>query len=282
MAPQISMLEVPGARLHHETRGAGPALLMIPGGGGDAGPFERVADELAGRYTILTYDRRGFSRSPMEGPTERSKVTSDGDDAHQLIERVAGAPAYVFGSSSGAIVALDLMARYPQSVRLLVAHEPPLMTLLPETARFLDFADEVYEIYRRSGSDLAMQTFAAKVGLSGLDRAQAEKLPPHMMEIFTRIRGNDQFFLEHELRQYVRVVPDFAALKPVANRIVLAGGAESRSLPPYLPNTGLAERLGRDIVHFPGGHVGYITHAPQFAAQLATVLAAPGQSERAV
>jgi len=246
---------------------------MIAGGGGDAGPFESVANALADRYKVVTYDRRGFSRSPMDGPPKATRLIVDGDDAHQLIERVAGAPAHVFGSSSGAIVALDLMARYPQSVRRVVAHEPPLMTLLPETAEFLAFADETYETYRKSGSDLAMQQFAAKAGVGGLDRAELENLPPHIAQMFLRIRANDRFFLEHELRQYIRVVPDFAALQTVADRIVLAGGADSRAYAPYLPNTALARTLGREIVHFPGGHVGYVTHPAPFAAQLAAVLA---------
>jgi pimeloyl-ACP methyl ester carboxylesterase len=246
---------------------------MIAGGNGDAGPYERLADELASRYKVITYDRRGFSRSAMVGPPgDESRLTLDGDDAHELLEQVAGEPAYVFGSSSGAIVGLDLLARYPQSVRRLVVHEPPLMTLLPETAPFVEFADEVYETYRRSGTALAMQKFAAKVGLAALDPEKLGDLPPHLMQMLSRIRGNDEFFLEHELRQYIRVVPNFEALQKVANRIVLAGGADARTFVPYLPNTALARTLDRPIVDFPGGHVGYTTHPAPFAAQLAAVL----------
>jgi pimeloyl-ACP methyl ester carboxylesterase len=232
-----------------------------------------VAGELTDRYTVITYDRRGFSRSPTEQPPDdRTRLAIDGDDARALIERLSGAPAYVFGSSSGAIVGLELIVRYPDAVKRLVAHEPPLMTLLPETAAFLPFTDEVYDTYRSQGAGPAMQKFAAKIGLSNLDPAKPANLPPPVLQMLQRIRGNDSFFLEHELRQYPRAVPDLGALQKLADRIVLAGGVDSRTFVPYLPNTALARSLGRSIVDFPGGHVGYTTHPAPFAAQLAAVL----------
>jgi len=71
----VRFLDVPGARLFYETRGSGPLLLMIPGATGTAGSFTLVTDSLAAYYTVLTYDRRGFSRSHLDGPQ---------DDEHRL------------------------------------------------------------------------------------------------------------------------------------------------------------------------------------------------------
>ena len=59
----MSTFDVPGAQLYYETRGSGPLMLMIPGANGDADAFGMVADRLAARHTVVTYDRRGFSRS---------------------------------------------------------------------------------------------------------------------------------------------------------------------------------------------------------------------------
>src|SRR5262245_53822427 len=67
---RVSVLQVPGARLHYETRGSGPLMVMVPGANGEAGAFEAVAEHLAAHYTVVTYDRRGFSRSRLEGPQD--------------------------------------------------------------------------------------------------------------------------------------------------------------------------------------------------------------------
>ena len=275
-APIISTLEVPCARLYYEVRGAGPVVLLIAGGSGDSGHFERVANEIADRYTVVTYDRRGFSRSTLGGlPDDRPRLEADSDDAQRLLDRLADGPAFVFGSSSGAIVALDLIARHPERIRILVAHEPPLVRLLPDAKQQLEFLDEVYDTYRSSGVDLAMRKFSTGVGLGDLAQPpEGIELPPHVAEMLSRIHGNQAFWLEHELRQYTRVVPDISALRSASTRLVLAGGLESQDYFPYRPNTIMAVRLDSKVVDFPGGHVGYVTHPIEFAARLTDVLAA--------
>ena len=157
-APVSGALEVPGAKLSYEVRGAGPVLLLIHGGNGDTDLFGRLADELTDRYTVVAHVRRGFPRSPLSGPVDgRGRFEADRDDALRLLDRLADGPAYVFGSSSGALVAVDLIAQYPERVRVLVAHEPPAVTLLQDAARHLGFAEEVYETYLRAGVGPAMR-----------------------------------------------------------------------------------------------------------------------------
>jgi len=274
-AATTDMLEVPGASLYYEVRGTGPVLLMIPGGNGDAGPYERVANELAGRYTVVTYDRRGYSRSSLHEPSEDGRrLETDSDDAIRLLDRLGEAPAHVFGSSSGAIVALDLVTRHPESVQTLVAHEPPLVTLLPDAAKQLAFVDDVYDTYRGSGVEQAMQKFTAGIGMRAPMRPPpGAVLPPQVAEMMARMRRNFVFWLEHELRQYARIVPDLVSLRTVSSRLVLASGRDSREHLPYRPNLVLAERLGLEVVDFPGDHVGYITDPVGFAARFVEVVA---------
>ena len=66
----MSVLEVPGARLYYETHGSGPLMLVAPGASGGAHIFKRVTDHLAAHSTVVTYDRRGFSRSQLDGPQD--------------------------------------------------------------------------------------------------------------------------------------------------------------------------------------------------------------------
>jgi hypothetical protein len=90
-----------------------------------------------------------------------------------------------------------------------------------------------------------------------------------------RTEANMTFRMEHELRQYPRYVPDLDALRAARDRIVPAGGHGSRGHMPYRPNVVLAERLGLDVVNVVGDHVGYATHAVEFASQLGALLTGP-------
>src|SRR5438105_1371574 len=82
----------------------------------------------------------------------------------RMIAAGGGGPAHVLGSSSGAIVALDLLARRPDAVRTLVAHEPPVVTLLPDGADWLARLDHVHATYLASGLAAAIAEFGAVVG----------------------------------------------------------------------------------------------------------------------
>lgn len=130
-----------------------------------------------------------------------------------------------------------------------------------------------YEVHG-SGVDAAMRFFSAGAGL-GQDMQPPEgvRLPQHLMETISRIRRNLASWMESELFTYPRFVPDLTALTPAADRLVLAGGRDSRDHFPCWPNTVLAERLGGEVVDFPGGHIGYLTHPAEFAARLHEVLA---------
>src|SRR5262245_11422045 len=162
-----AVLDVSGARLYHELRGSGPVLLLIPGGPMDAGGFTPLAEQLEDRFTVVTYDCRGNSRSPHEGPVEELTVELFAEDARRLLEAVAPEPAFVLGSSGGAIYSLDLVARHPDVIRALVAHEPPVSSLLPDADRWRALNLEVGELSRTGGTFAAIERFGGETGLGG-------------------------------------------------------------------------------------------------------------------
>lgn len=132
-AKTINRVTVPGATLHYEVTGDGPVLLLISGGGTDAAVYDGVVPQLAAQYTVVTYDPRGNSRSPLAGEPVDERIDVAAEDALAVLDAVAsGDSAYVFGSSSGAITGLELLIRHPNRIRLLVAHEPPAAELLPD------------------------------------------------------------------------------------------------------------------------------------------------------
>jgi pimeloyl-ACP methyl ester carboxylesterase len=158
-------LKVPGATLHYEVCGTGPVLLLIPGGPADADGFAPIRDALSDRYTVVTYDPRGLSRSPFDGGPQDTTVQTFADDAHQLLAAIGTEPTYVFGDSSGALVGLELVSQHPEQVRVLVAHEPPLTRLLDDADEHVRFGREVYDTYRSEGIGPALEKFAAGAGL---------------------------------------------------------------------------------------------------------------------
>jgi pimeloyl-ACP methyl ester carboxylesterase len=269
-------LKVPGATLYYETRGSGPVLLLIAGGGTDAGVFEEVASLLAHDYTVVSYDPRGNSRSPLDGPSIDQQIEIHSDDARRLLETAADGPVAVFGTSSGAIVALDLMGRHPTVVSRVVAHEPPLLELLPDAARWRSFHDDVYETYKREGAAAAMHKWTIGIGLDFVAPPPEAELPPHVAATMKRIAGNTDLFLAHELLPFTRYIPDLARLSAHKDRIVLAVGHDTREQLAgqlvYRPATWLAERFGTQIVDFPGDHGGYGAHPAAFTAKLREVL----------
>ncbi len=258
-------LEVPGARLRYDVTGAGPVLLLIPGGPADGAAFSRLAPLLSDAFTVVTYDPRGLSRSTVADRGADIPVTTQADDADRLLAAVTADPAYVFGSSGGATTGVDLVARHRGRVRLLVAHEPPLIQLLPDREAQLQLAafEDIEATYRRQGAGAALGKFMAVAGMA--PTAEPIQLPPAALP-------NIELFLAHMMRAIVAYEPDLAALRgaPVAAGV----GATSAGQVAHRGALALAGRLGTAPTEFPGGHPGFATDPEPFAATLRRLLAA--------
>jgi pimeloyl-ACP methyl ester carboxylesterase len=247
---------------------------MMPGGPADAGAFRRIAGHLESNYTVVTYDPRGLSHSPLDAPVQDKEIVQIfADDAHRLLTETAKAPAFVFGSSGGAVIALELAARHPEQLRTLVPHEPPAPALLPHPARERAAMAEIVETYRAAGIGPAMQKFMVQTGIrSGPPPPPSGEPTPEMREAMANMQRNMEFWLGHYFMAIADYEPDFGALKKGPFRIVPGVGEASRG---ELANEGgleLARRLGTEAVVFPGAHGGFESHASEFAVKLREVL----------
>ncbi len=267
-----SMLKVPDAKIYYEMQGSGPMLLIIPGGPQDAGVFADFSRHLTDRYTVLSYDPRGNSRSIVDGPPGELQVDVQGEDAAALIEALGDGPAYVFGTSGGAQIGLNLAARHPELVRALVAHEPPAIMTLDDPSEALAADQGLYDTYRREGVDAAMAQFFAMNGLSDRQEPQeaASKfdMSPEAAETFARVSGNFEYWLAHGMMPLSLYRPDIDTLRAGKPRVVVAIGEQSAGQPIYAMGIALAERLGTEPVFFPGDHMGFGAHADTFAETL--------------
>lgn len=262
-------LDVPGARLHYEVVGSGPLLMMIPGGNGAGDSFKPFSRNLTADYTIVTYDRRGYARSQLDGEQDYDqRLASDVDDVRRLIEHVGDGPVTIFGPSSGGIIALELFARHPSLVRTLIAYEPAALKHLPDGQDWVDFCGEVYDVYRESGMMPAFEKFSARI-LPVSDRPPTDASHAPSEQDLADIA----YWFEHELRQYPAVELDLAALKAHAERLMLMCGTESRGYPAYEVNVELSGVLSRELIEMPGGHTGYVTEPEEFARRFTEVLA---------
>jgi pimeloyl-ACP methyl ester carboxylesterase/SAM-dependent methyltransferase len=267
-------LPVPGASLFYKVLGTGPLLLLLPGGAGDAEAFNNVAAQLADHFTLLTYDRRGLSRSTVDDPSKPPGIETHSEDACRLLAALARAPALVFGNSIGAVIGLDLVARHAERVRAYIAHEPPLAELLsePQRSQPARVQKEVEEIYSREGAAAAMAQFRVIAGLNFEDREPDLPWPPPPGPTTALQSANNDFFLRHDAGAVHRFHVNIDALQAaqLQTRIFAAHGATS---PDWLRHTAqnLADRLGTLAVDFPGGHVAYLTHPKAFGAKLREV-----------
>lgn len=269
--PTIGSLRVDGATLHYEVRGHGPLLLLIPGGTGGAASFDPVADDLAAEYTVATYDPRGMSRSTLDDPGAGQRVAEHADDAFRVLELLSpGEPARVFGASSGAIVAVHLLTAHPGHVERVVAHEPPMVEVLPDAPRHRALIARVAETFRMEGLMPAMAVFAAGLKKDGdtSEPATAVELPPQAAARAEQTMANLPYFVGRIVPAFMSYAPDIHRLEALSDRLVLACGNDSRGELPYRPAAFLAERLGTELQHFPGGHTGLTTHPTEFGELL--------------
>ena len=266
-----SRLATPDVNLYYTVRGAGPTLLILQGGAGDADGSEALASELACDFTVVTYDRRGLSRStPIRAETY--EIATHADDAARLIAAVSGEPAFVFGCSIGALIGVELAARYPGLVRLLIAHEPGLFALLEGAERdeALRGHREAFETFQREGIPPAMKLMFARSGTDINDReaeipapSASTTDPRAMEEHFANLRH----FLTYDVPAVTRYQPDVAAVTAARSKIIPAvGSANSQSVLPYRCTVALAGVLHRALVEFPGGHTAFMLR-PKAVAQ---------------
>jgi pimeloyl-ACP methyl ester carboxylesterase len=283
--PTTQTLDVPGATLTYDVRktdSPAPPLFMI-GSPMGAGGFGTLAGHFTDR-TVVTYDPRGVERSTKADPASQSTPEQHADDVHRIITELGLGPVDLFASSGGAVNALALVAKHPEDIRTLVAHEPPLAALLPDREAALAACQAISDAYQRDGFGAGMARFIGIVshqGPIGPDYLSQPAPDPATFGLPTEDDGDrTDILLGQNLMTSTRYEPDFDALRAASTRIVLAAGVESEGQLACRATLAAAERLGIDAVGFPsdhggffGGEYGQAGDPDAFAAKLREVLA---------
>jgi pimeloyl-ACP methyl ester carboxylesterase len=262
--PKTHTLEVPGAILRYDIRDAEtethePPLMMIASPM-DASGFVTLAEYFPDR-TLVTYDPRGVSRSELTDGANRPTPEEHADDLHRLISDLGAGPVDVFASSGGAVNALVLVARHPEQVRTLVAHEPPAVSALPDREPALAATVDIHETYKRGGVGPGIAKFIALTSFRGPIPADYTEQPapnPADFGLPTEDDGGRDDPLLGNIIPGTHHEHDFDALRDAPTRIVLAAGAESEGELTYRAALAVAERLGTEAVIFPSHHAGFL------------------------
>jgi pimeloyl-ACP methyl ester carboxylesterase len=262
--PKTETLDAPGAVLHYDVRSndssTEPVLLIIGSPMGAAG-FVTLAGHFADR-TVVTYDPRGAGRSPRTDGALETTPDDHADDLHRLIAVLDAGPVDIFASSGGAVNALALVAKHPEQVRTLVAHEPPAMRELPDADTVLAVCVDMHETYLRSGFGPAMAKFIALVSQQGRIPADYLDRPAPDPAAFGLPAEDDGS--RNDPLVGLNMIPgshyqhDFDALRAAPTRVILAVGEESGQMVAGRAAVAVAGRLGIPPVTFPAGHDGFL------------------------
>ena len=261
--PVTRTLEVPGATLSYDLRaGTGDDLpLFLIGSPMGATGYGTLITHFPDR-TLITYDPRGSERSTKADPASPSTPEEHADDLHRIIQELGGGPVDMFASSGGATNALALVARHPEDVRTLVAHEAPVAAVLPDRENAQAAARAVHETYMRSGFGAGMAHFIAVVSHQGEFPDEFTQQPPPDPAMFGMPTEDDGSrtdpLMGQNMMSGTTYEPNFDALRAATTRIVPAVGVESEAILPGRATVVIAERLGTGVVSFPGGHNGFM------------------------
>lgn len=263
----MTSISANGATLYYELRGDGPSLLFISGATGDAGHWTGVADTLANEYTVITYDRRGNSRSPRPPGWTSTTVDEQADDAAALLRGLDLAPAIVFGTSAGASIAANLAIRHPAVLRGVVFHEPVFQSGVANAAAVRARRKAIIEEgMAKGGIRAATELFL--LGVAG--RETYDSLDPELCE---RLLLNGDVLLNIEMTPYLEYEPTPVELASVRLPRLVTAGADNRDTTApghwrYEAATHLASQLDTLLAELPGTHMAYLGQPTAFAEAL--------------
>jgi pimeloyl-ACP methyl ester carboxylesterase len=246
-----------------------PPLFMI-GQPMTASGFGTLASLLPDR-TVVTYDPRGLGRSTRADGRVDNSPTVQANDVHAVIAALGAGPVEMFASSGGAVTALALVAAYPDDVRTLVAHEPPLIPVLPDAAAAERARARVRDTYEADGWGPGMAAFIAMTSWRGEFTDEYFAQPPADPAVFGMPAEDDGSrgdpVLSDRSEAVISYRPDFDALAATPTRILIAVGEESAGTLTGRSSEAAAELLGQQAIVFPSHHGGFVGGEHGYAGQ---------------
>ena len=236
----------------------------------DATGFATLASYFPDR-TVVTYDPRGLGRSVRKDGRVENTPTLQAADVHAVIEALGIGPVEMFASSGGAETALALVTAHPDDLTTLVAHEPPIIPVLPDAEAAERARAGFRDIYEAKGAGAGMAAFIAMTSWRGefTDEYFSQPAPdPAQFGMPTEDDGGrDDPLLSDRSWAITGYRPDVDTLAAAPTRIVIAVGEESLGTFTGRAAVATAELLGQQPAVFPSHHGGFMSGEYGYAGQ---------------
>jgi len=244
------ILEKNDISLYYEVRGEGEALVLIHGLIVDAELYENAAKMLSHFYKVITFDRRGNSRSRFkDGFQPEFSMDKQADDIKDLLDELGIERAYMAGASAGAALGAHFLCRYPEMVEHLIMFEPAMLSMVldsdPEAAAWVD---QLFTKVNKGKLNSAMMSFVNSIGEPDL------RGPAKTIEDSIRQLENMDYAFKTEFPELIKYSPDIDYLRLNSSKITIAAGEKSEGSKYHKLAGLLAERTGKKLLFFPGGH----------------------------
>ena len=262
-------LEKEDVSLYYEVRGEGEPLILIHGLIVDAELFENTAEILSRSYKVITFDRRGNSRSRYkDGAAARFSMEAQSEDIKDLMNHLEIESAYIAGASAGATLGQYFLSQYQERVKHLIMYEPAILSLMvklnPETDKWVKGMEEL--IAKKRFNTLLLR-FAESIGQPD------PRSPARAPENSIRQMENMEYAFTQEFPGLIKYEPDYDNMEANAEKITVAAGEKSEGTT-YRNGAGIvAEMVGRELLYFPGGHNMPFELPKEFAVSIAGTLA---------
>ena len=267
-------LNLSEVNLYYEITGSGPFLFIIQSGEGDARRTSQLVSYLREQFTVVTYDRRGLSRSKLKNDSTVS-INNHSNDLYQLISSLTNTSVDILGCSIGATIALNTSYKYENVIKKIVAHEPILPSILPEKERQLNISEleEIREIYLHGKWMDGIKKMAAVLGIN--PHAQTKEADALIEPMTIERKPNFDFFIKNDFQSIIDFnfsSNEILAIEKHTDIFPAVGIETHQSVFDYKCSQIIANELNKELICFPGGHNGNTTHPKGYAEMLQKLL----------
>lgn len=243
-------LEKQDVSLYYEVRGEGETLILVHGMIVDAGLYENAARLLSRYYKVVTFDRRGNSRSRLkDDPAPQFSIDAQAEDIRDLMDAVGAEQAYIAGASAGAVIGQYFLCKYPERVKYLIMYEPAMLGLLAsEDQGAAEWIAEIKDLIARNKINTTLLKFSQSIG------EPDDRSPAKTQEAAVRELDNVEFCFKNEFSRLIDYIPDLEELKKHRDIISVATGEKSAGTRYEKQAKVMAQLLDKEPVYYPGGH----------------------------
>lgn len=234
--------------LYYEVQGEGEPLMLIHGAVVDSWLYENTAKLLAKHFTVITYDRRGSSRSTVEGEASYD-LEAQSEDVKAILDALDITQVTIAGASAGGIIGHYFMIKYPERVKKLIMYEPPLLALtMKDENSQKEWVDMMKDYITRGKLNKALYEFALSIGSTDT------RAPQKPEDVAKREMANFYHFLQHEFDVFIDYFPDVEKSKELSEKLIIAVGESSGDAPYPTAAKKFAKLLDKQVLYYPGYH----------------------------